>query len=224
MERLKYLWIFLKEHKFALLLISLILQAFLPVFFVGEVLHSVVNYLCVSFTLVVSFLIFYRSNKPKLIITFSLLVFAAVFINWFDYFDMYSRLGVWRVYLLTTIYLVIFFNIFREFKRRGKVSLDFIFGAMSGYLLIGILGAFLSFLIEFYYPGSFSFISNAVDFRDFMYFSFVTITTLGYGDTLPLSHQGEIVAIFLAIVGQLYLTISMAIIIGKYLMNADKEN
>ncbi len=225
MRKFGQIWTFLKEHKFALLLLSLLMQTLLPVFFVSEVMYNIVNYLCVSFTLVVSIVIFYRAHKPKLIITFVLLVFTAVFINWLDYFgNNQTGIRVYRVFLLASVYIVIFLNIFKEFKRRGKVSLDFIFGAISGYLLIGIMGAFLSFLINFYYPGSFSFIDGATDFRDFIYFSFVTITTLGYGDALPVSHQGEVLAIFLAIVGQLYLTISMALIIGKYLMSADKEN
>lgn len=225
MRKFAELWIALKTNRFALLLVSLVLQLLVPILVVNEVLSDVFSYLFVSLTLVVSILIFYRNHKPKLLIAVSLGVLGILLINWIDYFGSgFSFLGLGRVILLMLIYVFIFMNIFREFKRRGEVTIDFIYGAISGYLIIGIIGAFLSFIIESIYPGAFSFVSSAIDFRNFIYFSFVTITTLGYGDVLPINDQGEILAIFLAVVGQLYLTIIIALIIGQYLAKPQKRS
>jgi len=52
---------------------------------------------------------------------------------------------------------------------------------------------------------------------DFIYFSFVTITTLGYGDILPVSHLARSLAIMFSVTGQLYLTMIIAMLVGKYL-------
>ena len=54
-----------------------------------------------------------------------------------------------------------------------------------------------------------------------LYFSFVTISTLGYGDISPLTPQGQAVAIFVAISGQLYLAILMAMLVGKFLKDSE---
>lgn len=223
MRKIRELLIFLKTYKFALLLLSLFMQIVVPVFIADSGLRMLMSYVFISFTLAISIVIFYRSHKPKLLIIIVLAVFTILFINWLDYFSMPgAKIVLGRAGTLLLIYSFIFFNIFREFKRRDEVTIDFIFGAISGFVLIGLIGALLCFIVEFYYPHSFSFVEHVTDFGDFLYFSFVTITTLGYGDMLPTSNQGEVVSMFMAITGQLYLTIIIALIIGRYLANSKK--
>lgn len=68
-------------------------------------------------------------------------------------------------------------------------------------------------LVQIVLPGSFN-IESSVDGYTYMYFSFVTITTLGYGDIAPQEPVGQALVVLLAIFGQMYLTIVIAIIIG----------
>ena len=56
---------------------------------------------------------------------------------------------------------------------------------------------------------------------DYLYFSFVTLTTLGYGDITPLSHLSRSTAVLLAITGQLYMTILIALLVGKFLARSE---
>ena len=121
-----------------------------------------------------------------------------------------------------SLYATVFVNIFKEFSKRKKVDLDFIFGAISAYLILGLIGSFISVIIDVYYPGSFSFSISPADFQDHLYFNFVTLTTLGYGDISPITAQGQMHAVAVALVGQLYLTITIALIVGRYLANANK--
>jgi len=58
---------------------------------------------------------------------------------------------------------------------------------------------------------------NAEGFHDYLYFSFVTLTTLGYGDITPVSSFAKSITILIAITGQLYLTILIAFLVGKFL-------
>lgn len=60
----------------------------------------------------------------------------------------------------------------------------------------------------------------AKDFHDYLYFSFVTMTTLGYGDVTPVSAFAKSVTMTIAVTGQFYMTILIAILVGKYLSNA----
>ncbi len=76
-------------------------------------------------------------------------------------------------------------------------------------------------LIEAVAPGSFGGLSEQVtdaDWNpDWVYFSFVTLTTLGYGDILPLTFSARSLAYFEAIVGQFYLAVLVAGLVGAYL-------
>jgi hypothetical protein len=65
--------------------------------------------------------------------------------------------------------------------------------------------------------------NTAVGFHDYLYFSFVTLTTLGYGDITPVSAFAKSLTIFIAITGQLYLTILIAMLVGKYLSSTQTD-
>lgn len=102
------------------------------------------------------------------------------------------------------------------FLRSSDVSTDTICGALSGYLLLGFLWSFAYAMLELAVPGSFDF-SRSIDFAPgnaefdrFIGFSFITLTTLGYGNIVPTTHQGDALASGEALVGQVYLTVLVA--------------
>ncbi|MEN8728315.1 MAG: ion channel [Desulfuromonadales bacterium] len=115
--------------------------------------------------------------------------------------------------------------------RARKVTGDSLAGAVCVYLLIGLIWAYLYLIIEVFFPGSFSFtqgdarlamwVSN--EFYPFYYFSLVTVTTVGYGDLLPVSTPARTLATMEGILGQVYLTILVARLVGMYLMNQQEE-
>jgi voltage-gated potassium channel Kch len=73
-------------------------------------------------------------------------------------------------------------------------------------------------ILDLYAPNSFSNILAEQDtFSTFIYFAFVTLTTLGYGDISPLTPLARSLSTFTALFGQLYLVIIMALIVGKFL-------
>jgi hypothetical protein len=80
-----------------------------------------------------------------------------------------------------------------------------IVGAICIYLLLGVMWSITYAVVEFSQPGSFKGMTETVSpawNRDWVYFSFVTITTLGYGDITPLSQTARSLAFAEAIVGQ----------------------
>jgi len=58
-------------------------------------------------------------------------------------------------------------------------------------------------------------------FSDYIYFGFVTLTTLGYGDVTPVSPMARSMAVLIAITGQLYMTILIAMLVGKFLARSE---
>lgn len=95
--------------------------------------------------------------------------------------------------------------------RDGRVSFHRIQGAIAAYLLLGLLWGHAYALLASLRPGAFSGAISAVDGpRAFYYFSFVTLTTVGYGDVLPVHPVARSLALLEAVTGSLYLAILVA--------------
>ncbi|MDH3999082.1 MAG: potassium channel family protein [Desulfuromonadales bacterium] len=111
-----------------------------------------------------------------------------------------------------------------------KVSGDTLAGAVCCYLLLALVWSYLFMLIEVGFPGSFSFTQGAArmqlwlsgEFYPFFYFSLVTLTTVGYGDMAPVSTAARTMATLEALLGQIYLTILVARLVGMHLVSQDK--
>lgn len=120
-------------------------------------------------------------------------------------------------YLLFTIVTILIFI----FKIQ-QVTRDVIAAAIVVYLLIGLLWTFIYMALNLLDPGSFSY-NEVGEFRKsymLAYFSFVTLTTLGYGDITPLTSQARAFAYIEAIIGQMYLAILIARLVGLQVAQA----
>ncbi len=106
--------------------------------------------------------------------------------------------------------------------RSHTVTLELITGAVNIYLMVGLAFGFVFGLVEQLQPGSVSGLSEQLAAADsmsqFMYFSFITLTTLGYGDITPLTPLATTVSYVEAIFGQLYLAILVARLVGLYIV------
>jgi voltage-gated potassium channel len=99
-------------------------------------------------------------------------------------------------------------------------------GAVCVYLLLGVIWAIVYTLIELVLPGSFNGFSPMDDFgwdSEWLYFSFVTMTTLGYGDILPISGTARGLAYMQAIVGQFYIAVLVAGLVGAYVSRRNEK-
>jgi len=95
--------------------------------------------------------------------------------------------------------------------RAGPVTFHRIQGAMASYLLLGVIWAHAYALLAELRPGAFSGPVSAADGpRAFLYFSFVTLATVGYGDVLPVHPVARSLAMLEAVTGTLYLTTVIA--------------
>jgi hypothetical protein len=99
-----------------------------------------------------------------------------------------------------------------------EVTRDLIVGAAIVYLLMALAWAFIYGAVESLHPGSFSIpeIQGITTSRHFLYYSFVTITTLGYGDITPVTSLARSLCILEAVIGQLYLVVQVAWLVGVH--------
>ena len=123
------------------------------------------------------------------------------------------------VYLTFTM-VVILVHILKM-HQSATTTVDLIYGAVSIYLMMGIAWSFLFMLVETIQPGSFFIrpeqnIDGILDQADFIYYSFATLTTLGYGDITPATSQARSLAILEAVTGTLYIAVLIARLVGLY--------
>jgi uncharacterized membrane protein len=116
-----------------------------------------------------------------------------------------------------------------QIAKAKDVTILVLMESISGYLLLGICFSIMVALLETLKPNSFNFnqISDTVNQNilyniEYMYFSFVSFTSTGYGDFLPLVPAAKSLAILISITGQLYIAIIIAMIVGKYLNKSSK--
>lgn len=105
-----------------------------------------------------------------------------------------------------------------------RVTINAIIGAICVYFLIGIIFTNIYLIIEMVHPESFHFCESSTDeynsprYSEMLYFSFTTITTLGYGDIYPKATASRIFCSFEAIIGQIYVAVLIAHLVGLYAM------
>ena len=105
--------------------------------------------------------------------------------------------------------------------RDEKVTKDTIFRAVSGYLLLGLLWASAYALVGHYDSNAFASelldaSTDQISWNNYLYFSYVTLSTLGYGDIIPLSAHAKSLAIVEMVVGPLYLAVLIARLVAMY--------
>ena len=139
---------------------------------------------------------------------------AAAVVSIFAHQPGDERGGVFVVCSL--LYLIAPFSIVRHLMLRRDIDTETLLGAITAYLLIGMFFAFAYKAagefgsVPFYGtagPGSLS--------QD-LFFSFVTMTTVGYGDLVPAANPGQSLAVLEALIGQLFLVVAVGKIISSY--------
>lgn len=158
-------------------------------------------------------------TRRHLIITASTAIIFLVFGIWYalDPTDTWKILATYFALIpfLATVITVLLHYIFLA----KTVTRDVIYAAVSVYLLLGAIFVPLYGILETLWPGSFvdgAAPDGPVLWQQLIYYSYATLTTMGYGDVLPVSWWARSFASAEAVIGVLYLAILMARLVGLY--------
>ena len=108
-------------------------------------------------------------------------------------------------------------RLFAYLHNSRSISRADLYTAVSIYLLLGATWAALYGVMEALHPGSFQLGANSTDRQsDLLYFSLVTLSTIGYGDIVPLTGEARMLAALEGVIGVLYIAITVAILVSGY--------
>lgn len=159
-----------------------------------------------------------KRDHPLFTVEAGLAVLLVV-LRWWYHFTLDSTLA-----LLTTLTGALFFvlvaiSIIVFVFKVDTVTGDTIAGSVCAYLLLGLAWAYIFALLAALNPDAlknFPAPRSSEDLGPFIYFSLITLTTLGYGDIVPATAPARALAAFEAVTGQLYLTVLVARLVGLY--------
>ena len=163
--------------------------------------------------------IYVISHKRAHRIASALLASPLLLSLWSSHFFKSPWLQISGVVSGMLFFAFIIFVILRFIFSRDEISKDLIAGAAVVYLLMAMTWTYAYRFIEIILPGSFAIAqSQSLGTQSpFLYFSFVTMTTLGYGDIFPVTTAAKSCAILEAVIGQLYLVITVAWLVGVHI-------
>lgn len=146
----------------------------------------------------------------------------------FSKFDSHTFETAVLVFKLTYLFLI-FISIIKYVMDSSPVTHDKIFGAISAYFLLGIIWAYVFAL--FYHFDSACFVipaemlsSEEVNRFWALYYSFTTLTTLGYGDILPRTNAAQSYAFMEAACGQIFLTVLIARLVALQIIHSSQDD
>ncbi len=204
----------------------ILLLCIIVLFFIGPSFQLATEIPFVSailYTLLVlssTFAIEYVSTVKKFLVINGLLVVLAI---WADVF-----LNLQIIRSLAWMFLIVFLfaitiTLIIHVSASKRVNPNIIFSAINGYLLLGIISSLALLIIDAFTATPILTNLRPNNLSDYVYFSFVTLTTLGYGDMAPISPASRVLAMMLATTGQLYIAILIAMLVGKYITSTKKK-
>jgi hypothetical protein len=128
---------------------------------------------------------------------------AAIGIKW----SLLAGFFVWTIY-----------GLFSNLRNAREISVSHLYTAVSIYLLLGLLWFAFYSAVEAFFPGTILHNNSTITNRssELLYFSLITLSTVGYGDVVPINGEVRMMAALEGIAGVLYIAITVALLVSSY--------
>jgi hypothetical protein len=203
------------QTRFHFLLFSLIVMFVLFPFFTENLL--VFN---LAFSIIVLSSLHAILYDQKTFMAASIFALITVISNWLSIVSPHPIIKIVNFSVFVLFYAYVVSHLLRFVLSSKSVTSSVISAAISSYFLIGICWGFLYSLIQTISPDSFIFsegiIRSSYLWPDFIYYSFVTLTTVGFGDILPHSSLARSVTLLEAIFGTFFIAVLVAKLVSLY--------
>ncbi len=203
-----------KVHNSIYLLISILVFSFVVPILYGNSIKSLLFEISYS---VMLFSIFSIIDKKSKYLRYILLVSISTI--WLNYFIDYNIVKYITYTFSTFVLLIVTGVLIYQVVNSKFITSKVIIETISGYLLLGVVLFFLNLMVLANNPDAilFGYDDNSEKFSDVIYYSYITISTIGYGEITPVSPVARSLSIFFGVISQLYLALIIAFILGKYI-------
>ncbi|MCE2613260.1 potassium channel family protein [Flavobacteriaceae bacterium D16] len=162
--------------------------------------------------------------------------FTSLFLLAIGFFIVRNVFGIdteTNIFAQSAIYFLFYgfvcYEIIQQVWRAQLVNKNVIIGLMSGYISLGLLAFFMFLAIETAAPGSFRGIqqigtSGEGIIDGIVYYSYITLLTIGYGDIVPVTSLARKASILTGLMGQFYMVIITAIVVGKFINQLNQNS
>lgn len=146
----------------------------------------------------------------------SLMLINIIFVVTGDTFRSRTLTGI-RWGFLAAFFALTAVALFSYLRSSRLVTQAHLYTAVNIYLLLGLLWTTLYLAIDAFHPGSIQIGSNPAEREtNLLYFSLITLSTIGYGDIVPLSGEARILAALEGVTGVLYIAITVALLVSRF--------
>lgn len=210
----------LAKYRYEFLLVALLLLIFDKIFFPSNEIYLKFvwpfNMMLIS---VASFGIFIDHNKGVKVIR-NILGFISILM---PFGFIFLSQHFWFMQFLTIFFIIYYCFIFAEVMYQitmtKEVRINVVIGSFCGYMLLSMIALFSYLFVEYNFPHSFHGISEgnvALIYNEMSYFSFITLTSIGFGDMYPKTDMSRLLVAFFGMAGQFYMVAVVGIIISKF--------
>ncbi|WP_034058781.1 potassium channel family protein [Lacinutrix jangbogonensis] len=217
----------LNKYRLGIFFVSQMIILFGSLLIPSEFLESVIISLFFLINILAG-IVLVSKNKRLIYLFFGLfilLIIDSIFRldHKYSYFNYFKMGGYFIFYSIVTIQII------KQVWEAKIVDRSVIFGLISGYISLGLIGFFICLAVELTNPGSFQGVRSVVANADvlterLLYFSYITLMTIGYGDITPKTPIAQKATILIGLVGQIYLVVLTAIVVGKYINQSLQTN
>ena len=205
-----------------LFLATLVVLLIVPSYLQGHPQETLVHNLLDLLMVFVTLLFLQRVGTHRWVVaaggTVFLLHLTAVFVETPQWVRSLSEAGMVLLFFLAIA------RMFQVLVLGRQVNVEMVLSTISGYLCLGFVFAIFYIVLERHIPGSFHGPNGVASRQDLFYFSFVTLSTLGYGDVVPVRPEARSLAVLTAVIGQMYIALVMAMIVGKFIARYKEED
>ncbi len=207
------------SRKYEILLVSFFVLIFGDVFFYNDFDGTPI---LIIQNVLAGIVFFSGKTRSRLLLLF--LLTSMVVLEVINLIVGFSQIDVAFAILYITYSVLLSVVVYGHILRARDITISVVAAVLCGFIMLSLIGGYFFIIIEVFQTGSFRNLNEGNGgMADLIYFSFITVLSIGYGEITPFTSLAKNAAVFFGLIGHFYSVVVIGIIIGKYLSKSDQK-